>query len=316
MDRVDPAHPSSERMQELLDEALDESQARDVRLHMASCARCRSQFEAWSLLFRELGDLADHAPAPSFSERVIEALPEGTVRGHSWTDRVRRWLGVSRAKPNLGSHLASDVIQSFLDGELAPARTTMAEAHLTACRACRDEVEAWRRVTRGLDILTRLEPSPAFGERVMAHVRVRSAAAMARPGLRERLHSWVVVHPRRLQRFAALAGAGVTPAVTMVLMTYSVLSHPLVTPESLASFLWLKTRSGLAGVGSAAAEQMGASNVGAYVVALLEASTSSTQAAAIACLLFTGLVLSAAWVLFRNLFAGRLAWSRDARLPF
>ena len=315
-DRPDSVHPSSEQMQELLDGAVDESRARDMRLHMASCARCRSQFEAWSLLFRGLGDLSDLSPAPHFSGRVIEALPEGMVGGRSWTARIRRWLGVSRPRPSLESHLETGVIQSLLDGELTRARATMAEAHLTSCRACRDEAEVWRRVAGGLDRLTRLEPSAAFAERVMAHVRVRRAAAMARPGLRERLHSWIVVHPRRLKRLAALAGAGVTPAVTVVLMTYSVLSHPLVTPESLVSFLWLKARSGLAGVGSAAAEQMGASGLGSVLIPLVEASTRSTQAAAVACLLFTGLVLSAAWVLFRNLFAGQLAWSRDARLPF
>jgi hypothetical protein len=61
---------------------------------------------------------------------------------------------------------------------------------------------------------------------------------------------------------------------------------------------------------------MGASSVVGRLLPLLEALTSSTQATALACLLFFGLVTSASWVLYRNLFAGRLVWNRDEQLPF
>jgi hypothetical protein len=167
-----------------------------------------------------------------------------------------------------------------------------------------------------LDVLPRIAPSKAFAERVMAHVRVRDAVAVARPGLRERLQSWVAVHPHRLQRFAALAGAGVTPVTTLALMTYSVVSHPLVSPSSLTSFLWLKTRTALSGLGTDVAAQVGTSSVVGRLLPLLETLTSSTQTAALACLLFVGLVASASWVLYRNLFARRLIWNRNEQLPF
>ena len=315
-ERPESAHPNPEEMQELLDGALDESRTRDLRLHMESCARCRSQFEAWSVLFQDLGDLVAHSPTPHFSGRVMDALPDGAVAGRSWASRLRRWLGPDRVRRDTGTHLTTDGIQSLLDGELSPASSTRAEAHLGSCRACRDRLATWRHLTGDLDQIGRLAPSPAFAERVMAHVRVRKAVAMARPSLKERVHSWAVVHPRRLERLAALAGAGVTPAAILTLMTYSVLSHPLVTAESLASFLWLKARSGVAGVGSTAAEQMGVSQWMGYLLPLFEASTSSLQATAATCFLLATLVFGAAWVLFRNLSTWRLAWSRDAHLPF
>jgi len=309
-----PTHPTAERIQEFLDGALLDSQAEDVRNHAASCARCRGQIEAWSTLFEELGALEELAPQRDFAERVMETLPVGART--SLAVRLRGWLGLSGTKSMPEGHLDAGRIQRLLEGELARAGTMATEMHLRSCRGCREDVEAWRTVMARLDGLRRLEPSPAFSERVMAHVRVHGAMAVATPGLRERFRSWVAIHPRRIQRFAALAGAGVTPVATVALMTYSVLSHPLVSPGSLASFLWLKTRGAVAGMGSAAADQVGTHGVTPWLLPLLEALTSSTQATAVACLLFVGLVASASWVLYRNLFTRRLAWNRDERLPF
>jgi anti-sigma factor RsiW len=287
-----------------------------MRKHAASCPRCQSRIEAWSTLFQELGTLEELAPAPDFAGRVMNALPEGTTTGASLIVRLRRWVGLSPREPMLAGHLDAGHIQQLLDGALTTSAVTATEAHLRGCRGCREEVEGWRAVMARLDDLPRLAPTKAFAERVMAHVRVRDAVAVARPGLRERLQSWVAVHPRRLRRFAALAGAGVTPVTTVALMTYSVLSHPLVSPGILASFVWMKARTALSGIGTEVAGQVETSSVVGRLLPLLEALTSSTQATALACVLFVGLVTSASWVLYRNLFAGRLAWNRDEQLPF
>jgi anti-sigma factor RsiW len=311
-----PTHPTTEQIQELLDGALPESQAEDVRNHAASCARCQSRLEAWSTLFEGLDTLEELAPDASFSGRVMDALPEGAITSTSLAVRLRRWVGLSSKKPTPTDHLEAGHIQELLDGVLAPSAVMATEAHLRGCRGCREDIDAWRTVMAQLDVLPRIAPSKAFAERVMAHVRVRDAVAVARPGLRERLQSWVAVHPHRLQRFAALAGAGVTPVTTLALMTYSVVSHPLVSPSSLTSFLWLKTRTALSGLGTDVAAQVGTSSVVGRLLPLLETLTSSTQTAALACLLFVGLVASASWVLYRNLFAKRLVWNRNEQLPF
>lgn len=322
MDR-DGTHASTERLQALLDGGLGQAEARAVQEHVSDCARCRSELEAWSTLYAELGALDELAPSPGFTGRVLEALPHAAPRrlplAARVRTRIRTWLGLERdAEPVVGGrhHLDVGGIQALLDGALAPERAVAMEVHLGRCRLCREEVEGWRGLMLHLDRLPRLEPSPVFAERVMAHVRVQSVVAAARPSLRERLANWVVLNPGTRKRLAAIAGAGVTPAVTVVLVVWSVFSHPLVTPGNLASFLWLKAQGLLAGLASAVGGQLAESTAALQLYSVLEPLTRSAEVTAVALTLLGSLTVVAVWILYRNLFAADSAEYPYARLPF
>lgn len=309
-------HPSAERMQALLDGGLGATEAREVREHASSCARCRAEIEGWSKLFDELAAMDRLAPSPDFTGRVMDALPEPAPGRVPLAARIRSRLGMARPAPEVPQgHLDGGAIQELLDGALAPDRAASVEAHLDGCRACREEVETWRSLVVRLDELPRLRPSPVFAERVMAHVRVRNAVALARPSLKERIANWAALNPRARKRLAALAGAGVTPVVTVALVAYTVFSHPLVTPDNLVSFLWLKAQSTLGALASAVAGWFTDSAAAFQVYSLVEPVTRSAGAAALALALLAALTLAAIWILYRNLFAPDHVGDGYARLP-
>lgn len=75
---------------------------------------------------------------------------------------------------------------AFLDGELAPAEAEAVAAHLARCASCGAERRALEATWAALDVLTPLEPRPAWTERVeRAALRGeprRSAARLVRRG--------------------------------------------------------------------------------------------------------------------------------------
>lgn len=314
----DRTHVSADRMQALLDGGLGQTEVRAVREHVSTCARCRSELDAWSTLYGALDGLDELTPSPDFSARVMAGLPRPEPERLPLVARVRSWLGLGRrTRPATAeAHPEPATLQELLDGALAARRARTVEAHLGGCRLCRDEVEGWRRVMVHLDRLPVLEPSAAFAERVMAHVRVQSAVAAARPSLRERVTNWLALNPRTRKRLAALAGAGVTPAVTVALVAWTVFSHPLVTPGNLASFLWLKLQSLAGGLTGAAAGHLAENGAVVRIWQAVEPLTRSAEVTAAAATLLGGLTVAAVWILYRNLFTASPAEHGYARLPF
>jgi anti-sigma factor RsiW len=201
-------------------------------------------------------------------------------------------------------HPGPESLQDFLEGLLPRAQALVVEGHLHACRDCRGEVETWREVLVRLDGLPSFSPSPDLGERVMAHVRVRLAASAARPTLAERIQILLGgVTPRTRKRAAALAGAGVTPAVTLGLLAYVVFSHPLVTPGNLLAFLWLRGSEGIASlVGGVLSRLTGSSSL-FRLYEFLEPLAGSPASVALAITGVAGLTLAAGWVFYRNVLA-------------
>lgn len=313
----DRIHVSAERIQALLDGALGEPEERTAREHLSTCARCRSELEAWTTLYRRLGSLAELAPSPGFSGRVLDALPSPEPERLPLAARIRAWLTPGRKVEPVAvrGHVEAPTIQELLDGALPPARTAAMEAHLAGCRLCREEVEQWRGLMVRLDRIPRLEPSPAFAERVMAHVRVQTAAAIARPGLGERVAAWIALNPRTRKRLAAFAGAAVTPVVSVALMAWTVFSHPLVTPANLVSFLWLKAQGLVTGVAGGVWTRISGNATAFELYSLVEPLTRSAEAAAAAATLLGGLTVAAVWILYRNVIAANPAENGYARLP-
>lgn len=296
-------HPGEGALQGLLDGSLPEGEAERVRGHVSSCARCSAEMEAWELLFHGLADLEDIGPSADFVDRVMTSLPR-EPETRPLGARVREWLGVGRPGVEWVDHLNAARAQDLLDGALPRRELAAVEQHLHGCRLCREEVDGWRSLMMQLDGVPTLAPSPIFGERVMAHVRVRNAVATARPTVGERLRAWAgefAVRNRR--RMAALAGAAVTPAVTMALVAYVVFSHPLVTIGNLISFFWLKGQEAISASASALLGEVLQSGVVVMTIDVTRGLIATPSMALTLFALFGIGTLTAFWILYRNLIA-------------
>jgi anti-sigma factor RsiW len=307
-------HLSPELMQGFLDGEVSSKEASRVREHTASCARCRSELDAWKTLFSELGELAEVGPSPSFRERVLNSIPAGQPAHVPVRMRVSRWVRgllperLGRKTPSVAPallHPAPERLQDFLEGLLPRADALGVEGHLHACRECRSEVEGWQGLLTHLGALPAFGPSPDFSERVMAHVRVQLALVAAKPSFAERMQLLLgSVTPRTKKRVAALAGAGLTPAVTLGLLAYTVFSHPLVTLGNLFSFAWLEGSERLGSVSSGLVARTTESETLFRLYQTLEIVLGSPATAALAITGLAGLTFMAMWVFYRNVLAG------------
>jgi anti-sigma factor RsiW len=297
-------------MQGFLDGEVSPREAARVQEHTASCARCRSELEAWKSLFSGLGTLSEVAPSPAFRDRVLEAIPREQPGREPLRIRIARWLGHavgrrSAAPAAAQLHPTPEGLQDFLEGLLPRPEALGVEAHLHGCRDCRREAESWRKVMSRLGALPPLAPEPEFSERVMAHVRVQLALVSGKPTLAERIQLLLgSITPRTRRRVAALAGAGVTPAALLGLLAYAVFSHPLVTPGNLLSFVWLQGSDRVADVGSSALQRTTESEVLFRAYQALEVVLASPGTAALAATGLAALTITAVWVLYRNVLAG------------
>lgn len=303
-------HPSAEALQGFLERSLAEGERGRVQGHLEGCARCRSELEGWSVLFEQLGSLGEVAPSRDFSARVMAALPEGTHTGSvPVLSRLVGWArglisGRARRGGSLLEHVPDGRIQDFLDGALPRAEAERVEGHLHRCRLCREEADAWRSVLLRLDDVPRLAPSAPFTERVMAHVRIHTAVAVARPTLRERLAAFFELNPKMRQQLAALGGASIAVSSVVALVAYTVFSQPLVTLGNVAIFFRLKTE----GLFAAAQGWFGEMIEGGVAATLFDATTrvaASPATTALGVTAFLVLTLLAVWVLYQNLFAPR-----------
>ncbi|MBW3534059.1 MAG: zf-HC2 domain-containing protein [Gemmatimonadetes bacterium] len=307
-------HLTAERIQALLDGQLPEGDAVRAREHVDACARCRARAEAWEEVFSGLEALPELSPSAGFAGRVLEALPTRERAALPWAARVRSWFGPGTAGAAAG-HPAPSRLHELLDGQLSGRRAAAAEAHLRACRACRHEMEGLARVVSTLERLPRPAPSAGFADGVMAAVRMpEPAPALAR--LRRLAVARVreVVSLRTRKAWAAVAGVAVTPAVVTAMVAWVVFSHPLVTPGSLASFLWIQ---GSQRVSAATAWMTGAAMESPTVFrawSAVEGISLAPTTAAAGFIAFSIVTVLAVWVLYLNLFASQGLEGRHAKL--
>lgn len=64
-------HPTTERLQELVEESLDERQRAVVESHLSVCASCSREAEELQALFGALSELSTFAPSPGFADAVM-----------------------------------------------------------------------------------------------------------------------------------------------------------------------------------------------------------------------------------------------------
>jgi anti-sigma factor RsiW len=293
--RTPSNHLSAERMQAFLDGELPAADARAVESHVDGCARCRAELSAWEVLFEDLGDLPVLTPSTSFQDRILEATPRKDARATGAAGTV--------------AHVAPGRLQDYLEGRLAARAIASVESHLDTCAVCRSELAAFRAVGMALDALPALEPSPEFGERVLAAWRVEQMAAVAMaPTTRwGRVVAWARSRaPSSRQGWAAALGVATAPAVIALLLVRAVFSHPLVTVGNLSAFVRLQAGDllgALAARGAALLQSVGLDAAAGTAVELLSSPPVAAGAATVA----SGLTFAALWVVYRFLIASQPA---------
>ncbi len=288
-------HLSAETLQGFLEGELSTREHARTEEHLASCARCASELEAWRLLFEELGELPTLAPTASFSERVMaQVQPPKTL---PWAARAAAYLGLGAS----ARHPSSDRLQDFVDGGLPHRQAARVRTHVERCPICADEVDTWNDLAATLGRVERLTPAPDFADRVMARVRIPEPVPVRVPEWRRALAAaWGFV-PKTRRAWAAICGVAVTPVTTLWLVLWTVVTHPAITPSGLASFAWWKA----SGVFSAAWGSLSRTALESEslfrLYSFLGSLAHSPSGLVAGFLVFSLGTMAAAWVLYRNL---------------
>ena len=134
-----------ERLEALLDGALDEPERRRCARHLERCASCRELAEPFA---------------------ATEPPPEGLLGA------------VLTATSGSPCRRAEQLLCGWLDGELERTDRELMAAHLASCGDCRALAAVVTRLSRQLPLLAELRPDPGFVAAVLAatlpiHVRLR-----------------------------------------------------------------------------------------------------------------------------------------------
>ncbi len=296
----DLRHLTSEQMQAFLDCGLPPLEESGVREHLALCPRCRGEVEAWSALFSQLGALPSLEPSPGFSREVLGRLPVQLPL----TNRAWGWMtgkGVAGHGPS--AHYPSDRIQDHLDGLLPARQGKRLLAHLSACQPCAEELRGWDHLFGSLGTLGRHAPTPDFGERVMARVRLPVPAPLpwsrAFPG---RALAWArTLLPGTRRGWAVAGGIATAPTITVVALLYELFSRPLLSLGSLSTYAYWKGSAVLGALLRAVADRLVESVAMFRAYTLVETLAASPVLVGLGGLAFSLLSAGALWVLYRNL---------------
>ncbi|MDE3003287.1 MAG: zf-HC2 domain-containing protein [Gemmatimonadota bacterium] len=230
------AHVAPDVLQDFIEGSLAAQRAERVKAHLAACADCAQEADAWLGVMRRLDELPSFTPGEGFADRVVTEirLPETP----SLVARLRaRVAGLAGRTPE---HVPMGLLQDLVDGTLPQGAVARIDAHVADCIVCTRELKAWRSVSAQLNGLERLAPSEHFRDRVMealAASHAKKAIEPQRPWSRAAAWAWRLV-PQTRQTLAALAGIAVTPMVIVGLIAYAVFSHPTLTIGSLLAFTW------------------------------------------------------------------------------
>jgi len=300
-------HLSAEELQALLEGELPSRERARTEEHLASCARCSEELEAWRLLFSELCDLPALAPHEAFGERVMAGVrvPESMPLAA----RVRERLGA--LLPAGSAHPTGERIQDFVEGLLPARQAARTRRHIEGCKACAREATEWRGLMESLSALPQRVPGEGFAERVMANVRVpvsvpspaSAPAARLVPIWARALAFAGRLVPRTRKAWAALSGVAVTPAATLGLVLYAIFSHSALTPGALSAFLWWKANDLAIATWHAFVSHVLESETLFQLYSLLDAVVKAPWALAGGLAVLSVLMGGALWVLYKNLIA-------------
>jgi anti-sigma factor RsiW len=293
-------HLTAEQIQELLDRGLAPGEEPAVQEHLAACARCQSEVEAWHGLFAGLGSLAALDPGPAFSVAVMERVP---LR-RPLPARIRGWLGArSRVPGGLAVHVPVTDLQDYLEGVLPTRRSSRVEAHLAACGGCRRELAEWEGLADSLAALGRLGPTAGFGERVMT--QLRRPVPVPVPFLHafpRRVVAWArSLLPRTRKGWATVAGVASAPTITLAALGFELFSRPLLSAEAFLTYLAWKASDLSGALLSAAGDALLESVAVFRVYTLLESASASPLLVGMGGLALSLLSTGSIWVLYKNL---------------
>jgi anti-sigma factor RsiW len=310
-------HLSAELIQAFLEGALPKRERVRAEEHLAGCARCAGEVEAWRNLFAELGELPLLRPHEGFADRVMVGvrIPEALPVAARVRQAIRSWMP-GAAHPG---HVPGTRLQDFVEGVLPGRQAARVQLHLDDCRSCSAEAHQWRGVLASLQGLERFAPAEGFAARVMDQVRLPATVAAPAPSreilvaARRAFASAGRLVPRSRQAWATLSGIAVTPMVTIGLVLYSVFSHPTLTPGALLSFVgWKATAfATMAWEATSAALLQSAGLFKLY--SILDALVAAPAALAGGFIVFSCLMAGATWVLYKNLIATPSVDGRYAR---
>jgi hypothetical protein len=195
------------------------------------------------------------------------------------------------------NHPAAERLEAFVEETLGRAERVTVESHVHGCSRCEGEVAELRGLFAALSRLQHFSPAPGFMHRVMLHVRVpepwwKRAAGYLQP---------VIPHTSRGWAFASALFA--LPLIGASAMMIWLLSKPYVTGENVLAFLAQKGAGYLTSAFDATVSVLVQSNFTFLIARGLEAfSNSGLRGAGALALLFAGLMVLSAWVLYQNLF--------------
>ena len=306
-------HLSAEVLQAFLEGDLPSREGSSVEQHVGSCARCSSELDVWRSLFSELGNLPSVSPREGFQDRVMADVR--TLTPLPLAARIRNRIAVL-VPGRADGHISADRLQGILEG-LVPARqVARIEAHLSSCGQCANEADSWRSVFATLDRLPRLEPGAQFAGRVMAGMRMPAAIAASVPvPAWQKAAAWAAkLVPQTRTAWAAISGVAVAPAVTAGLVFSALVSHPTLTPGSLASYAWWRSSdilsAGWAAISGFAVEIAQASGV----LSLFDGLAAAPLVVAAGLLLYTAASAFALRVLYKHVYANHPLDGRYAQV--
>jgi hypothetical protein len=126
----------------------------------------------------------------------------------------------------------SEMLSSYLDGELSLAEARRLDSHLAACAGCRDELDRMRRVVRGLAALSRPAP-PAWLEQ---QVRREVVYRRQRPGFWKGLVETLRLIPLRSPIGSAAAAVAGIAFAALLATSFPDGFHPRHGLPGFASF--------------------------------------------------------------------------------
>ena len=289
-------HLTSEQIQEFLDQGLTPMEEAQVREHLSVCPGCRSEAEAWNVLFAELGSLPELEPGTAFSQRVLGELPVPA-------QDARGWLTARKARRSEDAHVPAGSLQDYLEGLLAPRPAARLESHLAACSTCRHEAGEWSAALDTLRTLGRFAPASGFAERVMAGVRIPSQMPAPRwSSLPARGLAWArSLLPKTRRGWAVAGGMASAPTITGVTLLYMVFSRPQLTAGSFLSYAFWKISAFLDSLFSTVTTSVVESELLFQLYSFFQPLALSPLMVGVGGLILSLLGAGALWVLYRNL---------------
>jgi anti-sigma factor RsiW len=212
---------------------------------------------------------------------------------------------------NLIFHPAADRLEALVEGHLDAGEKVVVESHLVGCSRCQTEVEELRSLFGALARMQHFSPAPGFLNRVMAHVRLPDPW-YARAG--QYLQK---LAPRTSRGWAFASGLFALPLIGFGVITLWLLSKPYVTSEGLASFVVQQAGTQATAAGSSLFSMILQWNVTLWVARAIEALfANGVRSIGAAAVLFAGLTILSAWVLYQNLFRQQARRSDYASYSF